>query len=158
MCIRTPYAWESTELTCNVCLCYRKGDRVRRGVERKRTKHQENNPLKQWWHVTGVLRRRCTVAERYSLSVHQTHPPRECAWWGHYGDKGGAPQETGNRDLPFDPAIPGHRPRTLYILTERQVPSHVHCCSTHNSQDVEAAQMSNVVPGHNGSLLSSEEK
>lgn len=77
-----------------------------------------------------------------------------------------APRETRNRYVPYDPAIPGHRPRTLYILTERQVPIHVHCCSIHNSQHVEAAQMSicwwrhkeNAVPGHNGSLLSREEK
>lgn len=77
-----------------------------------------------------------------------------------------APQETRNRYLPYDPTIPGHRPRTLSILTERQVLIHVHCCSTHNSQDVEAAQMficwwrhkENAVPSHNGTLFSGEEK
>ena len=67
--------------------------------------------------------------------------------------------------LPQDPgnsSTLGHIPKVLYILLQRHLLNHVHCCSIHNNQKLETTQMSfirrmdkeNVVHQHNGVLLS----
>lgn len=97
---------------------------MRRGQNAKElnTKKQPNETATA---RNRALSRSSTVAERLS-ECSPNSATRETRYEVTVEIRAVAPQETRNRDLPYNPTIPGHRPRTLYILTEK---TSAHPCS-----------------------------